>query len=123
MLASDLKSGRHCASVTAHGCMLPQSPQNYSNEPSRRFRSERKFGTLHVQVLPPWLTTVLLAALLLLLSSKLVHRGVLTYRSETKARRAAAADAEQTSALEAPLLNEGAQSSAAATCNLSQLVT
>ena len=109
MLALDLKSGCHCASVTAHGRMLPRSPQTYSNEPSRRFRSERKFDTLHVQVLPPWLTTVLLAALLLLLSSKLVHRGVLTYRSETKARRAAAADAEQTSALEAPLLNEGVQ--------------
>lgn len=67
-------------------------------------------GALYVQVLPPWLTTVLLAALLLLLSSKLIHRGVLTYRSETKAQRAEAADAERSAALEAPLLDEGAAS-------------
>ena len=63
-------------------------------------------------MLPPWLTTVLLAALLLLLSSKLIHRGVLTYRSETKAQRAAAANAEQSAALEAPLLNGGVHFSA-----------
>lgn len=65
-----------------------------------------------MQVLPPWLTTVLLAALLLLLSSKLIHRGVLTYRSETKVQRAAVADAEQSAALEAPLLNGGVHFSA-----------
>jgi hypothetical protein len=95
----------------------------YSDETSCRFRSQRNFGSMHVQVLPPWLTTVLLAALLLLLSSKLVHRGVLTYRSETKAQRAAAADAQQSSALEAPLVNEGARPSAVAARNLCQLVT
>ena len=62
----------------------------------------------HIQVLPPWLTTVLLAALLILLSTKLIHRGVLTYQSETKALRAAADDADQSAALEAPLLGAGA---------------
>ncbi len=60
------------------------------------------------QVLPPWLTTVLLSALLALLSSKLIHRGVLTYRSETKALALAARENEElNAALEAPLL-EGA---------------
>jgi hypothetical protein len=60
------------------------------------------------QVLPPWLTTVLLAALLVLLSSKLIHRGIVTYRSESRAQRAAAGEAaELGAAAEAPLLGDG----------------
>lgn len=67
------------------------------------------FHTHIAQVLPPWLTTVLLAALLALLAGKLVHRGVLTFRSETKALAAQAAeDAERAALLEAPLLQDGA---------------
>lgn len=51
------------------------------------------------------MTTVLLSALLVLLSSKLIHRGVLTYWSETKALALAAQEtAELNAAQEAPLL-------------------
>jgi hypothetical protein len=47
--------------------------------------------TLKPQLLPGWVTTVLLAALLIFLATKLIRRGVRTYRSETAEQKAAAA--------------------------------
>lgn len=45
-----------------------------------------------VQLLPGWVTTVLLAALLIFLATKLIRRGVRTYRSESAELKAAAAE-------------------------------
>lgn len=47
--------------------------------------------TAAVQLLPAWVTTVLLAALLLYLSHKLIVRGFKTYRAETAELKEAAA--------------------------------
>ncbi len=60
------------------------------------------------QVLPPWLTTVLLSLLLGLLAAKLIHRGVLTFASESRQQALEAHQNEElNAALEAPLLPAG----------------
>ena len=61
-----------------------------------------------MQVLPSWLTTVLLALLLTFISYKLITRGFITWHSESLAQQHQRLDVDgQDDGLEQPLLQDG----------------